>query len=78
MRFRSTRYPSLSVLDIGIQFVDGEAEVTDPAHVERLGQLAHLGVIPEPAAAPAKPAEVADPEGEASKPRRKSNKPFGG
>jgi len=58
MRVRSERYPRLRVADLGLRFVDGEAEVTDPASLKRLRELAHLGVVvpDEPAKAPAKKA----------------------
>lgn len=42
---KSERYPSLRVCDLGVKFVDGVAEVVDPAALERLRGLAHMGVV---------------------------------
>lgn len=39
MKFRTEKYPSLIVHDIGVHFVDGEAEVTDPKKIEVLKKL---------------------------------------
>ncbi|MFC0434564.1 hypothetical protein [Kutzneria buriramensis] len=45
MKFTSTRHPELIVHDLGVVFVDGEAEVTDKATIEALrGLPAELGV----------------------------------
>lgn len=44
MIVRSTRYPNLTVTDIKLTFRDGEAEVTDPAHLAILRQLTHMGI----------------------------------
>ncbi|GAA2658047.1 MULTISPECIES: hypothetical protein [Actinosynnema] len=45
MKFTSTRYRQLVVHDLGVSFVDGEAEVTDKATAEALrGLPAELGV----------------------------------
>ncbi|MFD8494260.1 hypothetical protein [Amycolatopsis sp. NPDC059657] len=45
MKFLSTRYPQLTVHDLGVTFVDGEADVVDKATVDVLKQLpAELGV----------------------------------
>lgn len=50
MIVKSERYPSLLVVDLGIRFRDGEAEVTDPAALDRLRDLEHMGVVvPDPA-----------------------------
>lgn len=45
MIVRSERYPHLVVADLGIQFRDGEAEVTDPEQVAVLRGLADMGVV---------------------------------
>jgi hypothetical protein len=39
MKFTSTRYPQLTVHDLGVTFVDGEAEVTDKATADALKLL---------------------------------------
>ncbi|WP_328611776.1 hypothetical protein OG943_22540 [Amycolatopsis sp. NBC_00345] len=45
MKFTSTKYPHLTVHDLGVTFADGEAEVTDKATADALKQLpAELGV----------------------------------
>ncbi len=45
MKFTSTRHPELIVHDLGVTFVDGEAEVTDKATIEALrGLPSELGV----------------------------------
>ncbi|MEU4442880.1 hypothetical protein AB0K14_28040 [Actinosynnema sp. NPDC050801] len=46
MKFVSTHYRQLVVHDLGVRFVDGEAEVTDKATIETLRALAELGVRP--------------------------------
>ncbi len=47
MIVRSEKYPNLVVADLGIRFRNGEAEVTDPAHVARMRRLADadMGVV---------------------------------
>lgn len=45
MKFTSTKYPQLVVHDLGVTFVDGEAEVSDKAAVDTLkGLPSELGV----------------------------------
>jgi hypothetical protein len=45
MKFTSTRHAELVVHDLGVTFVDGEAEVTDKTTIEALrGLPAELGV----------------------------------
>ncbi|WP_433268170.1 hypothetical protein ACQPZF_03545 [Actinosynnema sp. CS-041913] len=45
MKFTSTRYQQLVIHDLGVTFVDGEAEVTDKTTIEALrGLPAELGV----------------------------------
>ncbi|MCS7484658.1 hypothetical protein ACFFQW_45165 [Umezawaea endophytica] len=45
MKFVSPQYPQLVVHDLGVTFVDGEAEVTDKDTIEALrGLPAELGV----------------------------------
>jgi hypothetical protein len=45
MRFTSTKYPQLVVYDLGITFVDGEADVMDKEVAAALKGLPHeLGV----------------------------------
>lgn len=46
MRFVSERYPQLIVHDLRVRFVDGVADVDDPATIEALTDLADLGVRP--------------------------------
>lgn len=52
MLVKSEKYPSLLVADLGLRFRDGEADVSDPATLDRLRRLAHMGVVvpdaPEP------------------------------
>lgn len=45
MKFTSTTYPQLVVHDLGVTFVDGEADTTDKAVIDGLrGLPADLGV----------------------------------
>ena len=45
MKFTSTRYEQLVVHDLGVTFIDGEAEVSDKTAIEALRRLpAELGV----------------------------------
>jgi hypothetical protein len=45
VKFTSTRYPQLVVHDLGVTFVDGEAEVTDKTVIDALRDLpAEIGV----------------------------------
>jgi hypothetical protein len=45
MKFVCTQHPQLVVHDLGVTFVDGEAEVTDKASIEALrGLPSVLGV----------------------------------
>lgn len=45
MKFTSTRHPQLVVHDLGVIFVDGEAEVTDKSTMDALRAMpAELGV----------------------------------
>lgn len=45
MKFLSTRYPQLVVHDLGVTFVDGEAEISDKATADALKELpSELGV----------------------------------
>jgi hypothetical protein len=45
MKFTSTRYPQLVVHDLGVRFVDGEADVADKPTADALKALpAELGV----------------------------------
>ncbi|OXM63140.1 hypothetical protein [Amycolatopsis vastitatis] len=45
MKFTSTKYPQLVIHDLGVTFVDGDAEVTDKAAVDALKALPpELGV----------------------------------
>jgi hypothetical protein len=45
VKFASARHPELVVYDLGVVFVDGEAEVTDKATIEALRALpSELGV----------------------------------
>jgi hypothetical protein len=45
MKFTSSKHPQLVVHDLGVVFVDGEAEVTDKAVIEALRALpADVGV----------------------------------
>ncbi|MEV6907581.1 hypothetical protein [Amycolatopsis sp. NPDC051071] len=39
MKFTSTKYPALTVHDLGVTFVDGEAEVADKATIDALKLL---------------------------------------
>ncbi|MER6665723.1 hypothetical protein ABT256_14365 [Amycolatopsis japonica] len=39
MKFTSTKYPELVVHDLGVTFVDGEAEISDKATADALKQL---------------------------------------
>jgi len=39
MKFTSTKYSALTVHDLGVTFVDGEAEVTDKATADALKKL---------------------------------------
>lgn len=39
MKFTSETYPQLHVHDLGVRFVDGEAEVTDAKKIEALRNL---------------------------------------
>jgi hypothetical protein len=39
MKFTSTKYPKVVVHDLGVTFVDGEAEVTDKATADALKAL---------------------------------------
>lgn len=39
MKFTSTIYPQLAVHDLGVTFVDGEAEVTDKVVIDALRGL---------------------------------------
>lgn len=45
MLVTSERYPQLLVVDLGLRFKDGKAEVTDEAALERLRGLADMGVV---------------------------------
>lgn len=45
MKFASTRHPELVVHDLGVRFINGEAEITDRTTIEALrGLAADLGV----------------------------------
>ncbi|MTE24832.1 hypothetical protein [Microbacterium sp. ZXX196] len=57
MIVRSEKYPSLVVADLGIRFHDGEAEVSDPGHLERLRRMSGMGVVvpEEPKRRPGRP-----------------------
>jgi len=39
MKFTSTKYPVLTVHDLGVTFIDGEAEVADKATADALKKL---------------------------------------
>ena len=41
----SPRYPGLRVVDVDVKFVDGVAEVADPAVLKRLRGLSEMGVV---------------------------------
>lgn len=45
MIIKSETYPQLRVCDVDVKFVDGQAEVTDPAKIAFLSGLAGLGVV---------------------------------
>lgn len=44
---RSTRYPGLVLSGLGVRFVDGVLETSDPVVVARARRLAGLGVVVE-------------------------------
>lgn len=54
---KSTRYPNLWVHDLGVRFVDGEAEVSDPKVLDALSKIDGIEV---PKAAPKRSAAKQD------------------
>ncbi|WP_206794002.1 hypothetical protein [Amycolatopsis sp. MtRt-6] len=59
MKFTSTKYPQLVVHDLGVTFVDGEAEVNNKAAVDALKALPpELGVRAAGGRPPKDPADV--------------------
>jgi hypothetical protein len=65
--FKSPKYPGLLVVDVGVRFVDGVAEVSDAKAAAHLRRLSHMGVVEE------KPEKKATSS--ASKPAAKRGRP---
>lgn len=73
MLVKSTRYPELRVVDAGVRFRGGEAEVTDAEALKVLRGLARLGVeVPDSGKGSTKTPEA---DGDAEPPKRKPGRP---
>lgn len=70
MIVKSERYPSLLVVDLGIRFRDGEAEVTDPAALDRLRDLEHMGVVVPKSSGPGGSGDAPEPKRRTTRPRK--------
>lgn len=64
---RSTLYPGLILSGLGVRFVDGVLETSDPAVVARARRLAGLGVVVEEPDVPERVERRDRPRGNASR-----------